>query len=519
MTCKMLIVDDEPIIRNGLTKTIPWEKYTIEVAEAAHDGLDAIKKINAADDIDIVVTDVRMPNQDGLQLAAYLAEHYPAIRIIILSGYDDFDYAKQAMHAGVKDYLLKPVDIDELITVVRKTSEEILEERFRHAQMELSAIRNELYYQVMDTPVSHFPDKNLSEKVKLFPFVTLIKDYSVLLTEESHKQLTEWKRHWEQSISELFTTIDVNCISFFTGENMLLTCLIVKKEGIKTEEIERLLVSGINYLEFPLYALLHNRYIQLNELAYVYRQFDQSLSFLPLADQGIIHLPVPESWHSGCKSSDFPSDRLIDSILRGERDKIRDLTDELFNSFRLNSRSLSQTATAAREIVSSAYERCQGLMRRQIDRTPSLHHSLDFQYHNTYQAIRILFENDIQLLMEQYQLTRAENNDWLMERAEAYIKKYYTSDIKAHEVADVINISPNYFSSLFKQRTGKNFNEYVKELRVEQAKTLLADTPFKVREIAEQVGYHEYKYFVEVFKKFVGMTPTEFRKWNTAKVE
>ncbi|WP_175486742.1 response regulator transcription factor [Sediminibacillus halophilus] len=519
MTCKMLIVDDEPIIRNGLTKTIPWEKYNIEIAEAAHDGLDAIKKINAVDDVDIVVTDVRMPNQDGLQLAAYLAEYYPAIRIIILSGYDDFEYAKQAMHAGVKDYLLKPVDIDELITVVRKVSEDILEERSRHAQMEESAIRNELYYQVMDTPVSHFPDKSLGEKVKLFPFVTLIKNYSILLTEERRKQLTEWKRQWEERISGIFTTSEVTCISFFTGENLLLTSLIVKQEGIKMEEIERLLVSGMNELEFPLYALLHNRYIQLNELANVYRQFDQSLSFLPLANQGILHLPVPDSWQSGCKTSDFPSDKLIDSILRGEEDKVRRHTDELFNSFCLNSCSLSETATAAREIIFSAYERCQGLMRRQIDRRPSLQQPLDFQYHNTYQAIRVLFEEAVRLLMEQYQLTRTENNDWLMERAEAYINKYYTSEIKAHEVADVINISPNYFSSLFKQRTGRNFNEYVNELRVEQAKTLLADTPFKVREIAEQVGYHEYKYFVEVFKKFAGMTPTEFRKWNTAKVE
>ncbi|WP_371068483.1 response regulator [Sediminibacillus sp. JSM 1682029] len=519
MTCKMLIVDDEPIIRNGLTKTIPWENYGIEIADTAHDGLDAMNKINAADDIDIVVTDVRMPNQDGLQLAAYLAEHYPAIRIIILSGYDDFNYAKQAMHAGVKDYLLKPVDIDELIAVVRNTTEEILEERFRTAQMENSAIRNELYYQVIERPVSHFPDKQLVGKVKLYPFVTLIKNHSVLTTEESRGQLGEWKRHWENRISQLFTSSDVNCISFFTGENMLLTSLIVKKEELKIDAVKRLLISGISEMEIPLYALLYDRYIRMNELADVYRQFEQSLSFLPLADQGILQLPLQDSWQKDCSLSDFPSDKLIDSILRGETDKVRDRTNELFDSFRYHACSLEDAISAARDVVSSAYERCQGLMRKQLDADPVLLRSLDFQDYNTYEAIQTLFENDVRKLMDQYQLTHAENNDWLMERAEAYMKNYYTTDIKAHEVADVVNISPNYFSSLFKQRTGRNFNEYVNELRVEQAKTLLASTPFKVREVAEQVGYHEYKYFVEVFKKFVGMTPTEYRKWNTAKVE
>ncbi|WP_199868547.1 helix-turn-helix domain-containing protein, partial [Virgibacillus senegalensis] len=175
--------------------------------------------------------------------------------------------------------------------------------------------------------------------------------------------------------------------------------------------------------------------------------------------------------------------------------------------------------SVARGVVSSVYERYQGLMRKKTDLDATLLHSLDFQCYNTYQAIQFLFENDIRNLMNKCQLTHVENNNWLMERAETYIKNYYTTDIKAQEVADVINISPNYFSSLFKQRTGRNFNEYVNVLRVEQAKTLLADTPFKVREVAEQVGYHEYKYFVEVFKKFVGMTPTEYRKWNTTPVK
>ncbi|MGV2788323.1 helix-turn-helix domain-containing protein [Clostridium perfringens] len=92
------------------------------------------------------------------------------------------------------------------------------------------------------------------------------------------------------------------------------------------------------------------------------------------------------------------------------------------------------------------------------------------------------------------------------------MQKYYASDIKASEVADLINLSPNYFSSLFKQDVGISFNEYLNEFRIEKAKLLLEKTPDKVRQIASQVGYQEYKYFVQVFKKFTKVTPTEYRK-------
>jgi two-component system response regulator YesN len=119
-------------------------------------------------------------------------------------------------------------------------------------------------------------------------------------------------------------------------------------------------------------------------------------------------------------------------------------------------------------------------------------------------------------IMAQLDVKQTNSKDLLMERAEKYIQQYYQEQIKAHEVADFINITPNYFSTLFKQKTGKSFNEYVNQLRVEAAKRLLEETPFNINEIAEKVGYSEYKYFVDVFKKMTGYTPSHYRNLTSS---
>jgi two-component system response regulator YesN len=111
-----------------------------------------------------------------------------------------------------------------------------------------------------------------------------------------------------------------------------------------------------------------------------------------------------------------------------------------------------------------------------------------------------------------FQSTTQGGQHWLIMKAVNYIKENYASDLKASEVANVINVSPNYFSQLIKQETGTHFNDYLHDVRLNQAKVLLKETPFRVFEIAEMVGYKDYKYFVHIFKKSTTITPTKYRK-------
>jgi len=381
MTCKMLIVDDEPIISRGLQQTIPWETIRVEVVDTAHDGEDAIQKVIQHGNIDIVITDVRMPRMDGLQLATYLHEHFPHIRTIIISGYDEFAYAQKAIQVGVKDYLLKPVDIDELVEVVNQIKNKIKLEQQRQKEQYEAELQNAMIQQLSDLQGDNPTQLERYVHIPIFPFVSMQRQYTEKVANLSSEEIRSFKNEWKKTIEHGLQEYGLNSISFFTEENILLTCILGEEPFSKEIHSE----------SFELLFVWSDRSISIGELKGTYA-------------------------------------RLV--------------------------------------------EQTKNLLIKGLDK-----------------------------------------QDMLIDQAKNYIRDYYRTNIKVHEVADVINITPNYFSSLFKQKTGVNFNEYVNQLRVEEAKVLLAETPFKVNEISEQVGFHEYKYFVAVFKKVTGMTPTDYRKF------
>lgn len=394
MSFKMLIVDDEPIICRGLQQTIPWDEYMVEVVGLAYNGAEAIQKLKDHHDIDLVLTDVRMPNVDGLKLAAFIHENYPDIRTIIISGYDDFKYAQQAIQLGVKDYLLKPVDVDELLRVITKITSTLQEERKAAHHTYQTNLKNTILHQVLDVPETIPNFTGLFTNVRIYPFVTMLKEYNNKTKDLSEEILHGLKTDWENLVENSLMSQGYESVSVFTSKNVLLTCVTNYQPALTPEN-----------LSFPeLYCVFNDTEITIGQLYEVYQRLYEDTRYLPYSKQGFIVSPVSES-------SDY----------------------------------------------------------------------------------------------------NPKGSDWLIERAEQYIRSYYASPIKAHEVADVINISPNYFSSLFKQKTGKSFNDYINTMRVEEAKQLLEETPFNVNEIAEKVGYREYKYFVDVFKKFTGYTPTKYR--------
>jgi two-component system, response regulator YesN len=394
MPFKMLIVDDEPIICRGLQQTIPWDEYMVEVVDLAYDGAEAIQKIKDHHDIDLVLTDVRMPNVDGLKLAAFINENYPDIRTIIISGYEEFKYAQQAIQLGVEDYLLKPVEVDELLRVITKITSTLQEERKAAQHIHQMNLQNAIFHQVLDLPDPIPNHSNLFANVRIYPFVTMLKEYKNKTKDLSEEELQNLNADWENLVGSSLKSQGFPSVSLFTSKNVLLTCV--------TNNLSDFSPENLDFQE--LNCVFNETDITIGQLNEVYQRLYEDTRYLPFSKQGFVVSPVSES---------------------------------------------------------SAYN--------------------------------------------------PKGSDWLIERAEQYIRSYYESPIKAHEVADFINISPNYFSSLFKQKTGKSFNDYINTLRVEAAKQLLEETPFNVNEIAEKVGYREYKYFVDVFKRFTGYTPTKYR--------
>lgn len=513
MTFKVLIVDDEPIICRGLTLTIPWEKHDVEVIGVAHDGQDAINKIKANDAIDIVITDVRMPNKDGLQLAAHLAENYPTIKIIMISGYDEFSYAKQAIHLGVKEYLLKPVDIDELLQVVGKVIKEMKEEQLEATQFHYSAFMNAVYHQVFYDPSEVIDELEALQNQRVFPFITMMKNYIDVSKHMQEEELNDFKLKWKKEIDNRLAT-QFTSVSIYIGMNILLTCILEDETSIAPTDLLPIAADNASK-QF----IFNKTSIKLKDLYKTTNQLTEELKSITIGkDEVIIRSEIDKEVVTKRFLPVDMQDSLIHAIVRFDRPQITEYTNQLFQYLKMNDFLLEESVSVCSDVIKRVIETLQNLKQRESGITYYyFDQSIDTLLTDSYEILQELFENDTEKIISAFKLVDVDDKDWLISRAIDYIQSYYKSEIKAHEVANVINISPNYFSSLFKQKTGRNFNEYVNHMRVEEAKTLLAQTPFKVSEIAEQVGFHEYKYFVEVFKKFSGMTPTTYRKLTSVK--
>jgi two-component system, response regulator YesN len=508
----MLIVDDEPIICRGLRYTIPWDDYDIQVIDEAADGYEAIQKIKQYQQVDIVLTDVRMPNLDGIQLAKFLNQNYPQTKTIILSGYDEFEYAKQAIQLGVKDYLLKPVNIDDLLNVIQKITREIETEQTKLKEFYQVKLRNHIYHLITGASVDTAEECMQYDGVQIYPFVSTVNHYFETTRGRSAEDLKAFKAHWKKSIEGLLQKESIESISIFTQENLLLTCLFDWGGSILPD------VCSLDSLSLS--CILGEGSIPIRGLPQTYQKLSELVKYIPLSEKrvleagGVIKREQTPEYPKGIERD------LTEAVFAGNDAEIQRLIHRLFDYFKAQQFFLEEVVPFCVEFVGKIGKRLRTLCKGSF--TPSdLHfkHSLDTNCLNSYEVLQQLFSEDLACQVESMNRNAAAANDWLIERAEIYIKEYYTSDIKAYEVADVINISPNYFSSLFKQKTGKHFNEYVNELRVAKAKILLEETPYKVNEISDAVGFREYKYFVEVFRRFCGTTPTKYRKLMTHKNE
>ncbi|MGG3470374.1 response regulator [Neobacillus pocheonensis] len=489
MAFKMLIVDDEPIICRGLQLTVPWEEVSVEVVDIAHDGLEAIERLNVHQDIDIVLTDVRMPQKDGLELAAYLADQYPQVRTIIISGYDDFKYAQQAIHLGVKDYLLKPVNVDELLAIVKKLTGEIQEQRNEGRKRFLVNLKNAIYGQVIDSPLNGADHLEEDMDARIYPFITMMKT----------RRPQEFKAKWVEMVEDFLNAKGLTSISMFTNNHTLLTCVVDEHAPLSISEES-----------FEPFLLVRNRTaIPVRDLHQTYQTLVEDCKYLPFHTDGKVISPVLEPIRETKPEYSSQTEKeFIQAIFQADWDKVKANIDWLFRYFEEMRFFLHEIIPICFDILQKVLSHYQSLFRKEL---PEVAPSLEGEFYS-FQALKESFERNLEQIIQSFDLKKAESKDWMMERAESYIHSYYQKQLKAHEVADYINISPNYFSTLFKQKTGKSFNEYINHLRVEEAKKLLEETPFNVNEIAEQVGYREYKYFVDVFKKMTGYTPTKYRQ-------
>jgi two-component system response regulator YesN len=519
MTIKMLIVDDEPIIIRGLRETIPWDTIGVEVVGEASDGAEALELIDQLP-VDLVLTDINMDGMDGLTLSKTLREKYPHIRIIILSGYDDFEYARRAIRIGVEDFLLKPVDIDELMTMVQGIGGKLQQEADRNRQQVHSSWLNWLN-RLMRSGGS-LPEGDqapvVPEGIYGFRFLaSQLEDYAQWAEKSTEEQRQTVRQNWEQAVQTALSIEGQEIHSFFHHPNLLISLCIGFQE-MSPESLFSVLAN------VPGPAGEENRLLfgvssSFRALSQAYARCEDAIAAVQLSpvlkERTVLFrgesIPSRRS-HSHIATLELEN-RLLNLLSNGSADELEDELEKLMKESREKGCSLTDIVQKVKELKVAIQRR---LRNSSIDVTNEiegfLSGEIDLLANNSYRAIEVLIRRELFSLYSRIQSSVNDKNHWTIDRVKKYIESHYSTDLKASEVAGWLKITPNYFSIIFNQFFGKGFAEYLNEVRIEHAKAILSGTNDRVFEIAGMVGYNDYKYFCSIFKLYTGFTPTQYRK-------
>jgi two-component system, response regulator YesN len=500
---KVIIVDDEQIIRQGIKTFVPWEKLKCTMVGEAANGLEALQlmeEVNA----DIIISDIRMPLMDGLDLSRELRLKYPECKIILLTGYEDFEYAKKALQYQVEDYLLKPVGDDELTRVIKKTVEKLEAESIeqkKNIQLKSVVIENK------DSIFKHYIEDLITGRISDDQILPQIEDLHITLVEDGLYQLIIIFP--DQNLSDLIipeSSYDIPCqIDGQEGRLILYYCdpmedLFFKNLNLKkiSAAVGSKVVGVKNFQQSLLEA----------ESACKYRYFLTSPTLIYHSDKDLVKtrflrtLPPPMKYEN--------VERKVIEMFHSLHPEMNDLLSRLLHSCLLDGNQ--------QEVYIRYCRRIYNLARKEVERKGikiSLNKNDPFESVNNYDQWKTIQHKTerIYLELEKIVLKSSENQFSLItSQTISYIEKHFKEDISLSHIAEILSVSESHISRIFKKETGINFVPWVNRFRVEYSLDLLASGEYKLYDIADLSGFSDYKYYTRQFKRFMGISPTEFRK-------
>lgn len=534
---KVFLVGDEMVIRRGIKNSIDWEKEGYIFCGEASDGELAYPMI-IKEKPDILITDIRMPFMDGLELCKLVKKELPNIKILILSGYDEFDYAKEAIRLGVTEYLLKPISSGKLLEALNWVSESI-----RREKEDKDLVRK--YMEEMRENTEHEKQKffeqmiagNLSmadalETGKKYEMNLSAGMYNLLLFRftlgEENRKSGELLGEAEYAIEKLTERLEY-VFEFQRGVEGWAFLLMADNEEQMSERVKELSkdLEEImkNYSTIAYFGGIGQPVARLRELEESFREAERALAarftmelnrIISVEDirmaQNVDTLDDIEITSFG--EIEKTRTMLEKFLNNGAEDEIDEFVDVYINELpeeNLKSVLMRQYIIMDAYIVMMSFcEKIEGIEGEMQAQSEELKNSM-----KTIQTLEEI-KNYIRMLLKKIIGVRdtisGRRYSDIIEIAKDQIRKTYMSDeISLNTIAAEVGMSPSYFSSIFSKEMGKTFVEYLTEIRMDRAKELLMCSSMKTSEIGYEVGYKDPHYFSYIFKKTQNCTPKEFR--------
>lgn len=515
---KLIIVDDEKMVRTGLRDTVNWRKYGFTVVGAARNGLEAVDMIREKCPA-VVLTDIKMPEMDGIRLAKVIKEAYPGVKTVLLSAYNDFGYAQDAIKYNVKAYLLKPLKEEEIREVFCALNEEINNE---NALQSCNPYEKEhgLRSLITGLGTEHvFASPDRRKQLHLFEYsrvavCSFVWNKAVPSDErmknDIHEQACAYSARKGLSIL-LFMNQWVIFLSSpqRIGKEEVNSVILDFKQFIFREMGNRFppgvsCVFGVGNMCSGLEMLQRSYAEALYAYNYKYFASNQEIIFYQEVQQS----SADDTDH---KKFDAILDRLIDCIFRHDPDEMMAHIRTYFESVnKRDSSSIEEIRLKCMEIVFAIdlKVREKGLDAISIDKKELLYRIKEI---DSYEGLMRWMGAVALDTSQQIKNCAADNTSWLIKHVKEYVTKHYYEKITLEDMARLCYTNPSYLSFRFKKVTGENFSDFVARIKIEKSIDLLLYSDYKLQEISEMVGFEDYSYFSKVFKKYKGMTPLKFR--------
>lgn len=526
---KVLLVDDEPQAIDAMEHKIRWKELHFQVVGSATNGVKALELVEKLQP-DVVLTDIRMPYMDGLELTRRLNQEYSHIRVMLCTGFDEFEYAKEAVHLEVQEYLLKPINATELsesLTRLKEALDRDREEKLNVKKLEnyfkesLPALRSNFFVSLIEGRVDQEDYERILSSYEIDMkgplFCSLVFHTSSHHVPEGMDPMLLFlsvEREIKRRIAEEET---VRCQEFIYLGNTVVIVELEREEQVTqaTDACDRFCRWAYRVMGAVVTAGVGRTCDSLLDIHSSYEGAREAVSYRVLyGTKRAINIGeiVPKEERKVLSAEENSMKELYRSIHVGDEEAIKNAVCKEVEKLQKNATSITRYNMSALEMVNSFYRFCEN-------------NSLDFNEvtgntKNIYQKIPEMDESSFTdwitsvslALSDRLKNARNTSSKRLVQDAENLVKEHYMDcDISLDTVCSKLGVSNSYFSSVFKKETGQAFISYLTDYRMEMAEKLLFYTQEKSYAIAEKVGYQDANYFGYVFKKKYGMSPSKYR--------
>jgi two-component system, response regulator YesN len=524
---KIMIVDDEERTRLNLSQLVDWSEYDIQVVATAINSIDALQKLDQIS-IDILITDIRMPDESGLELIQKLISKGYNTKYIVLSGYDDFLYAKEAIKLGVSEYLLKPCSKENLIEAVLKVKKLIEKEQQQENIFKL--LRNQLvdespyikdkYLNILTLPIK--PSINVVEKLEYFgvslnfvQFTVIIINVNISTDIDVNSERMELIK---LAIKDLVSR-DIKSISdneVFINDDEII--IILKHNNdlpppILRDFFKKIVIKIQSDFEIQVSVYIGNSYLGYDFISESYSDAAKIINTTNYNSNNSIFFFSECQKSSDQFTKEYPINEekdIISAIKQMHKEQLTVSINNYFYALEVLNVSKNIASNYLMILWASLYHFA---IDTGLDTMKTFNKNI-IEIEKIISSgdkikMKMIIQDITQNIFSEICIKSSFSN--ALNHAKKHIDTNYMHNISRENVAKSIFVSPSYLSTLFKQEMGITFIDYLNKIRIMNARLLLQNTDRKVYEIAQATGYNDDKYFSQVFKKLEGMTPAEYR--------